>query len=54
MPKLNGTHLPERLASRLADLKSGKEVAARDTKSVTECIVTIVNSHQPCNRVHVV
>ena len=34
MPKLNGTHLPERLASRLADLKSGKEVAARDIKAL--------------------
>jgi hypothetical protein len=33
MPKLNGTHLPERLTSRLADLKSGKEVAARDIKA---------------------
>ena len=34
MPKLNGTHLPERLASRLADLKSGKEVAVRDIKAL--------------------
>jgi hypothetical protein len=34
MPKLNGTHLPERLAERLADLKAGKEVAARDIKAL--------------------
>lgn len=32
MPKLNGTHLPQRLAERLADLRAGKEVAARDLK----------------------
>ena len=30
MPKLDGTHLPQRLAERLADLRAGKEVAARD------------------------
>lgn len=34
MPKLDGTHLPERLANRLADLKSGKEVSARDIKAL--------------------
>lgn len=34
MPKLNGTHLPERLAERLADLKTGKEVAAREIKAL--------------------
>jgi hypothetical protein len=34
MPKLDGTHLPERLAERLADLKSDKEVAARDVKAL--------------------
>ena len=34
MPKLDGTHLPGRLAERLADLKAGKEVAARDIKSL--------------------
>jgi hypothetical protein len=34
MPKLDGTHLPERLAARLADLESGKEVAARDIKAL--------------------
>ena len=34
MPKLDGTHLVERLAERLADLKSGKEVAARDIKAL--------------------
>lgn len=32
MPKLDGTHLPQRLRERLADLKEGKEVAARDIK----------------------
>ena len=34
MPKLNGTHWPERLAERLADLKADKEVAARDIKAL--------------------
>jgi hypothetical protein len=34
MPKLDGTHLPERLANRLADLQSGKEVSARDIKTL--------------------
>ena len=34
MPKLDGTHLPQRLAERLADLKSDKEVAARDVKAL--------------------
>ena len=34
MPKLDGTHLPSRLAERLADLKAGKEVAARDIKAL--------------------
>ena len=34
MPKLDGTHLPGRLAEKLADLKSGKEVAARDIKAL--------------------
>jgi hypothetical protein len=34
MPKLNGTHLPSRLAERLADLQAGKEVAARDLKAL--------------------
>jgi hypothetical protein len=34
MPKLDGTHLPQRLAERLADLKAGKEVAARDLKAL--------------------
>ncbi len=34
MPKLDGTHLPERLTERLADLKAGKEVAARDVKAL--------------------
>jgi hypothetical protein len=32
MPKLDGTHLPQRLAERLADLKAGEEVAIRDVK----------------------
>lgn len=34
MPKLDGTHLPDRLATRLADLKKDKEVAARDVKAL--------------------
>lgn len=34
MPKLDATHLPQRLAERLADLKAGKEVAARDIKAL--------------------
>ena len=34
MPKLDGTHLPERLEQRLADLKANKEVAARDVKAL--------------------
>jgi hypothetical protein len=34
MPKLDGTHLPQRLADRLADLKSDKEVALRDVKAL--------------------
>jgi hypothetical protein len=34
MPKLDGTHLPQRLAERLAELKAGKEVAARDVKAL--------------------
>jgi len=34
MPKLDGTHLPQRLAERLADLKEDKEVAARDVKAL--------------------
>jgi len=34
MPKLDGTHLPQRLTERLADLKADKEVAARDVKAL--------------------
>lgn len=34
MPKLDGTHLPQRLAERLADLRAGKEVAVRDLKAL--------------------
>jgi hypothetical protein len=34
MPKLDGTHLPQRLTERLADLKADKEVAARDIKAL--------------------
>ena len=34
MPKLDGTHLPQRLAERLADLKADKEVALRDVKAL--------------------
>ncbi len=34
MPKLDGTHLPQRLAERLAVLKTDKEVAVRDVKAL--------------------
>lgn len=34
MPKLDRTHLPERLAKRLADLKAGEEVAAKDIRAL--------------------
>ena len=34
MPKLDGTHLPQRLKERLSDLKAGKEVAVRDVKAL--------------------
>ena len=34
MPKLDGTHLPQRLTERLADLRAGKEVAVRDLKAL--------------------
>jgi len=34
MPKLDGTHLPTRIAKRLSDLKAGKEVSAKDIKAL--------------------
>ena len=34
MPKLDGTHLPQRLTERLADLRAGKEVAVRDLRAL--------------------
>jgi hypothetical protein len=34
MPKLDGTHIADRLKDRLVKLKSGEEVAARDLKSL--------------------
>lgn len=34
MPKLDATHLPERLNTRLADLKEGKSVSIRDIKAL--------------------
>ena len=34
MPKLDGTHIAERLKSRLEELQRGEEVAARDMKSL--------------------
>jgi hypothetical protein len=34
MPKLDGTHLPQHLADRLADLVAGKEVAKRDIEAL--------------------
>ena len=32
MPKLNGTHIAERLRKRLAELEAGEEVAAKDIR----------------------
>lgn len=34
MPKLDQTHIAERLQKRLADLKAGKEVAAREIRAL--------------------
>ena len=34
MPKLDATHLPQRISARLADLKAGKEVSIRDIKAL--------------------
>lgn len=34
MPKLDGTHLPQRIAERLAELKAGKEVAIREIRAL--------------------
>lgn len=34
MPKLDGTHMVERLQKRLAELEAGDEVAARDIKAL--------------------
>ena len=34
MPKLDNTHIADRLRERLADLKSDKEVAAREIKAL--------------------
>jgi hypothetical protein len=34
MPKLDGTHIADRLKSRLEELQRGEEVAARDMKSL--------------------
>jgi hypothetical protein len=34
MPKLDATHLPDRIYARLADLKMGKEVSIRDIKAL--------------------
>jgi hypothetical protein len=34
MPKLDGTHLVERLQKRLDDLRAGKEIAARDLRAL--------------------
>ena len=34
MPKLDGTHLPERLKQRLADLRSDKDVSKRDLEAL--------------------
>ena len=34
MPKLDATHIAERLRSRLTDLEAGKEVAAKDIRAL--------------------
>ena len=34
MPKLNGTHIAERLRKRLAELEAGEEVAAKDIRAL--------------------
>jgi hypothetical protein len=34
MPKLDATHIAERLHTRLADLEAGKEVAAKDIRAL--------------------
>jgi hypothetical protein len=34
MPKLDATHIAERLRTRLADLEAGKEVAAKDIRAL--------------------
>lgn len=34
MPKLDATHIAERLRSRLADLEAGAEVAAKDIRAL--------------------
>jgi HEAT repeat protein len=34
MPKLDGTHIPERLKGRLEEVLQGKEVAARDLRAL--------------------
>ena len=34
MPKLDGTHIAERLRGRLEELREGKEVAARDLRAL--------------------
>lgn len=34
MPKLDATHIAERLRSRLADLEAGKEVAAKEIRAL--------------------
>lgn len=34
MPKLDGTHLPKRIADRLAELKAGKDVAIREIRAL--------------------
>ena len=34
MPKLDGTHMVERLTKRIAELEAGKEVAAKDIRAL--------------------
>ena len=37
MPKLNRTHIAERLRKRLAELEVGEEVALKDIRFWTDC-----------------
>lgn len=43
MPKLDETHIAERLRGRLEELRNGKEVAARDLRALLRtCLQSFV------------